>query len=126
VAITTHDFLKNWKRMCASFDSCEECPLSRSTPWGKEACINDGIECIPDDAVEIVERWMMESSQPMYETWHNYLVKQGVISIEASLFDINHAVLNILQKTHIRPDIAEKLGLDPIGVISEEDDADEE
>lgn len=45
--------IKDLKRMCNRYDSCKDCPLN-------DTCCGDSVYALPDNADEIVDKWVEE------------------------------------------------------------------
>ena len=45
--------IKDLKRMCDSYEECSECPMG-------DTCCGDSISALPDNADEIVDKWVEE------------------------------------------------------------------
>lgn len=45
--------IKDLKRMCDSYEECSECPMG-------DTCCGDSVSSLPDNANEIVDKWLSE------------------------------------------------------------------
>lgn len=51
--------IKELKRMCDSYEECSECPMG-------DTCYGDSISALPDNADEIVDKWVLEHPVKTY------------------------------------------------------------
>lgn len=51
--------IKNLKRMCDSYKKCDDCPLG-------DTCCGDSVSALPDNADEIVDKWVSEHPVKTY------------------------------------------------------------
>ena len=110
------DFLKSWKRMCNSMtemNGCEDCPIVRNTHG--ERC--GDMPCEMQDVKSIareVEKWAAEHPEPVYPTWGEWLLKQGVIYAGTERRNgFTYQTVTDKLFAQIDADIAEKLGIEP-------------
>ena len=58
--------IKNLKRMCDSYKKCDDCPFD-------DTCFDDTVSCLPDNADEIVDKWVLE--HPVKTYMHDFFEK---------------------------------------------------
>ena len=101
---------KQWRRMCehGSEDyACADCKMYSSVD--ESVCRG-----IPDkDEAKIIEgfvmQWAEEHPEPVYPTWIDWLVDQGLIFVTSNTY-----AFNFLKATDPIPvDLAQKLGIEP-------------
>ena len=94
------EVMRQWRRMCAAFKNCEECPQYR-----EYQCYNTVKRVFEHGDIESLESnvmaWAAEHPEPVYPTWGEYL---HTLHNEPSSRE--------LSKT-IPADIAQKLGIEP-------------
>ena len=108
--------MREWRRMCKSFRSqpngCTGCPLSHVQ------CFHELPFSWPDNIEEIVMQWASEHPGPVYPTWGEWLVKQGIMTVVPSIRHEEDGVFVYTPLATIRDripaDIAQKLGLEPL------------
>lgn len=118
------DFVKvmrDWRRMCdamsAGYDiACHDCPLGE---YGCPAIYESENRDFDFGVIErAVMAWAADHPEPVYMSWREYLEKIGAVP---RLTRANFSVVGDLGKivraldAPIRPDIAVKLGLEPVG-----------
>ena len=114
--------MKDWRRMCDSYDECDNCSLVHLT-GGCRAIFEDFAQdtdwnCIAD----VVEQWAKKHPL-VYPTWREYLTSIGVLPKQYCLaigknedygFDFQGFEEGVkLTNTRISEDIAKKLGIKP-------------
>lgn len=110
------------RRLCKAFkEECSNCPLTD---------IDCGVLCVrytEDDTIvnleKIIMDWAEKNPEPVYPTWEEWLLDNGVFAPDNVLLNGKHRfymegkpVLNIPTKKiydRIPADIAEKLGIEP-------------
>ena len=119
------------KRMCDSHGaSCHSCPLKRKS--GPCTLVHDD-EFIPGDwedikAAEIemvVMHWAANNPEPVYPTWREWqeanfpntdsIIRPCVFESENYFNCVNKTGCELCENERIPADIAEKLGIKPIG-----------
>lgn len=109
--------MNDWKRMCASFNYCEECPMEYEDEWASVLCSEGGIASAkPEIAERVIAKWAEEHLEPVYPTWGEWFVSRGMLPEKWD--DLTSAYMNVgcvptLIHSHIPADIAEKLGIEP-------------
>lgn len=109
--------------MCSGMYGCEKCPLRQADIEGTYVC-DSGITCFDYKGAEpIIMTWAAEHPEPVYPTWEEWLLDNGVFEPDNVLLNGKRRfymegkpVLNIPTKKiydRIPADIAEKLGLKP-------------
>ena len=91
------EVVKQAKRMCAAHVACYKCPLKDHTAM---CAVNKNLSCIASmcdvsELERIVMDWAEEHPEPRYPTWREWL--------------------RLEMEERIPADIAEKLGIKPIG-----------
>ena len=112
--------MRDWHRMCDKMDkihgdeACSHCPICQTdaAKYGCDAIYTEWAANVDWDKVaSIVEAWAAKNPEPAYPTFREWLIDIGVISDMYT-----HSVIaDKIATTHIPPDIAEKLGLEPKG-----------
>ena len=102
--------MKDWRRMCKAIGgtSCEGCELHI-----------DGNDCIAvyegdmdyAHVEKVVTKWAQEHKEPVYPTWMEWLIA----NVPGTDADSIYAAVQVLNRTHIPADIAQKLGIEPKG-----------
>ena len=114
------EFLEVWRnhrRMCEAYEDCGKCPL-----W--TICIRDIFDYDKLQEVErIVMSWAEEHPEPVYPTWEEWLLDNGVfapdnilINGKSRFYMEGKPVFSIPTKKiydRIPADIAQKLGIQP-------------
>ena len=97
------------RRMCNSF-ICTNCPPHNKEKECTALSVNERTDKEMKELESIVMAWAAEHPEPVYETWGEWLIKQGVISglAPGRAFDANGGL-----KQRIPKDIAERLGIQP-------------
>lgn len=114
---------RHWKRMCSRYwtiTSCHGCPIAEHE-GAYEACSAYETDVVKME--ELVMDWAAEHREPVYPTWEEWLLDNGVfepdnvlINGKCRFYMEGKPVLNIPTKKiydRIPADIAEKLGLEP-------------
>lgn len=113
--------MKDWKRMCDTYDYCSDCPLNDD----RETCIHASRGKWPNSVDNLERRvmaWAAEHPEPVYPTWLEWLKSMGVIPYLMGLvtvrdvdgtFEDGHVNITENAFKEIPADIAEKLGLQP-------------
>ena len=99
------EVFKATKRMC-KHSNCAVCPLSEN---GFECMAERWSEMEPDKFERIVMDWAKEHPEPVYPTWLEWMVSEGIM--ELSQIGIGKTLPKADKP--IPADIAEKLGLEP-------------
>lgn len=112
------EVMKQWRRMCAAFYNCEECPQ-----YHEYQCYNTikrVSECGDVESLEYnVLKWAAENPEPVYPTWREWLIKKGLIDFKSdfrSMTLLANSVIECLNEKASEPipaDIAKSLGLEP-------------
>ena len=94
-------------RMCESYPTCEGCPINEP---GNDI---DTCRCCvlkwPCKYESKIMSWAAAHPEPVYPTWVDWLVDQGLIFVTSNTY-----AFNFLKATDpIPPDIAQKLGIEP-------------
>ena len=111
-----HNFqevMRQWQRMCACKYAYHECYNDSCILYKSDGCeaiyrvknMNIDYEYIEQKVMQ----WAEEHPEPVYETWFEYL--QKIISHGTKESELGFMALAMRES--IRPDIAEKLGLEP-------------
>jgi len=117
------EVMRQWKRLCIEMghrygvNACANCPCSQD-----EDAICDAIYDTPKDTnwpfIEIaVVSWAAEHPEPVYPTWGEWLVTQGILTEYGPTgCGSSGGICGILTKKGLQPihaDIAQKLGIEP-------------
>ena len=96
------EVMEQWRRFCKSHNHCGECEFD-----GKGIC---DLTDIPYADIELrIMAWAAEHPEPVYPTWIDWLVDQGLIFVTSNTY-----AFNFLKATDPIPaDIAQKLGIEP-------------
>lgn len=124
--------MHDWKRMCDKMDkthgeeACSYCPIFHTDTIAGccDAIYEDLAANIDWDKVaSIVEAWATEHPEPVYPTWAEWLIEQGLAEHKTVFSHEYHAdalyvtdfdtALNKAVHKPIPANIAEKLGLKP-------------
>lgn len=103
--------MKDWRRMCMQMDKefgmdgCEHCPLVCCSA----VYDSDGREDYAEIACKVAE-WAAEHPEPVYPTWEEWLITQGVIK-ENPNGGVGWPMPKLFERIHA--DTAEKLGIEP-------------
>lgn len=99
---------KHLKRMCERYgNNCIKCPLN-----DKDFCsLSAGDRTIETykKVEEIIMSWATEHPEPVYPTWEEWLITQGIIKENPN--GVGRPMLKIFER--IPADIAQKLGITP-------------
>lgn len=119
------DVIKNWIRMCKKYttdnmDCCKGCPLEDITEHGCGAIFDEYFADVVDwpELERRVMQWAVEYPEPVYETWFEYLLRIGVIPVNAPVGGEYQWIVESIKHKHISNDIAESLKLHPKEVQS--------
>lgn len=110
--------MKQWQRMCGSMQGgiakCDNCPLLKVICQYKPDEMADF-----DEAEKIIADWAAKNPEPVYPTWVDWLVKQGVLVGDNTNPNIRYWYAMNMEKIEqpIPTEIAEKLGLEPKEVV---------
>lgn len=110
------EVMRQWKRMCNSLKNCEDCPIAVDDIDGGYMCMN-GIAAFDYEAAErTVMTWAGEHPEPVYPTWAEWLIENGLLYACDSPYMKHWYVINQsgIEKP-IPADIAQKLGIEPEG-----------
>lgn len=109
--------MKDWKRMCSAMeklrpdDSCNGCRLEG---YGCPAIYEDDSHVDYADVEKNVTAWAAEHPEPVYPTWREWLIEQGVIQmVESVRHDSLIPSMMLSVDEPIPADIAKKLGIEP-------------
>jgi len=105
----------HWKRMCKVYwtpVSCHGCPLAEHE-HAYEACIATDIDV--SGMEELVMSWAAENPEPVYPSWGEWLLEQGVVHAGTETRNgFTYQVVNEKKFfTQIDADTAKKLGIEP-------------
>ena len=116
--------MHDWIRMCKHFwsgdpnDDCSEnCPLVHVwCPMVDKPMMNvDDVDAARLEAV--VTKWAAENPEPIYPTWGEWLLKQGVINAGTETrYGFTYQTVNAKFFEPMDAEIAEKLGVEPVEV----------
>ena len=109
------EVMRQWKRMCESMSSCENCPLAIEDIAGGYMCRN-GITSLDYKSAEtVIMRWATDNPEPVYPRWCDWLAEQGVLVCDNSFPNMRYWYAMNTEKMEqpIPADIAQKLGLEP-------------
>lgn len=119
--MSEHSFqevMKNWKRMCLKLrKDCRECEIHKKSLHNHLCFCNK--DTLSEDAIEAVEKivmqWAEENPEPVYPTWVEYLVKQGVLASANPVPTLTAKAFfsGVNAMKPIPADTAEKLNLQP-------------
>lgn len=128
------DVMRQYKRMCDEFRSglhekyCDECPVS-SIVNGKDATCTEVVRSAPEWFEKTVMDWAEKHPEPRYPTWeewHKTNFPDARPDICPNYFMSNKPLgtcavsCKKCANTTIPADIAEKLGIKPIGGKTDE------
>ena len=120
--------MKDWKRMCSAMeklrpdDSCNGCRLEG---YGCPAIYEDDSHVDYADVEKNVTAWAAEHPEPVYPTWREWLIKNGLIDFKPDFKSLSYnpylssqenlviECLNAKASEPIPADIAERLGIEP-------------
>lgn len=106
--------VKDWKRMCGTFNSCDACPLDAEDDWASVLCSEGGIMSARPEIVEkVIAKWAAEHPEPVYPTWEMYLAERMTADMRDGKTHNPQSVEEYMRRTRIPADIAEKLGIQP-------------
>lgn len=103
--------MSEFMRLCESFKHCEDCPVNQA---GFSCdCDHQGYSKTGAEELEhIIMTWAAEHPEPVYPTWGEWLLKQGVIRAGTeSRNGFTYQTVTDKLFAQIDADIAEKLGL---------------
>ena len=115
--------MKDWRRMCMCYRTndnpdCSDCPMVNNRLCGFE--ISDIQDEELEDAQQTITTWVAEHPEPVYPTWVDWLMEQGIIpdfetAKNSDEPGVRAASFYITKKGFIPipADIAEKLGIEP-------------
>ena len=116
--------MKDWRRMCIAMEKlhpiapCCGCPLEE---YECPAIYEDNSHVDYSDVEEKVTAWAAEHKEPVYPSWIDWLMANGVIpdsySVKHSMESgVRAATFYVTSKafTPIPADIAQKLGIEPL------------
>ena len=110
--------MKDWRRMCKAYTTdddetcCAGCPIMalEYSEHGCDAIFSDWAESADWEEVEdIIKTWAAEKPAPKYPTWWEWLVA----NVPGTDADSIYMAVQVLNRTRIPYDIAQKLGLEP-------------
>jgi len=107
------DVLRQFDRMCKANTGCFKCPLHEqdgvSDGCSIGAFVNDS-----ERIERVVMTWAAEHPEPVYPTWGEWLLEQGVIRAGTeSRNGFTYQTVTDKLFAQIDADIAEKLGIPP-------------
>ena len=106
--------MKDWRRMCNTIKSCNDCPMHKEDGWAYVLCSEGGIASArPEVAEKVIVKWAAEHPEPVYETWFEYLLRIGVIPENAPAGGEYQWIVESIKHKHISNDIAKSLKLHP-------------
>ena len=108
--------MKDWRRMCLSYKSCDDCPMMDADGWAHILCSEGGIQsAVPEIQEAVIEKWATENPEPVYPTWGEWLHSQKVVGVHAMQAPSQNVYYPVEGKmnTSIPADIAQKLGIEP-------------
>lgn len=114
------EVMRQWSRLCGRHNDmmyCEGCPLDASKTCGIVSDLR--MEDIKD-AEKTIMAWAAEHPEPVYPTWWKYMCMIGVIPNTLGDKTLGEVAVDRLMNTEIPADIAEKLGIKPIGGVNDE------
>jgi len=103
-------------RMCARFEKCYDCPLHKKVVWcikkiGERGYIRRENA---EKAEKVIMEWAAENPEPIYPTWGEWLLEQGVVCAGTETRKgFTYQVVNEKFFTQIDADTAKKLGIEP-------------
>lgn len=109
------EVMRQAKRMCAAH-TCDKCPLRdmncecRRANMTYDDCSSEEIAAIE----RIVMDWAAKNPEPRYPTWNAWLVSMGLADVHGGA-NTYRLEINSSGFERIPADIAEKLGIKPIG-----------
>ena len=115
--------MKDWRRMCDTIKSCDDCPMQKEDGWTYVLCSEGGISSArPEVAEKVIVKWAAEHPV-VYPTWEEWLVANGIMEPDNVRLNGDYRfycnckpVYNIPSPKMFDPipaDIAQKLGLQP-------------
>lgn len=107
------EVVRQYNRMCEAEDCGDGCPIKARFGIG-DSCWRDGIF----DTAEferIVMKWAVEHPEPVYPMWDEVLAMEYRKAHDIMPIVTREEVLEWACNTPIPADIAEKLGIEPIG-----------
>lgn len=102
------DVLRQFDRMCNAHAGCINCPLYQNVYNFDDECHIGAFIRHPEKIEQTVMQWAAEHPEPVYPTWGDWLIEQGVIEQRTKEFCIGPRVNEL-----IPADIAQKLGIEP-------------
>ena len=121
--------MKQAKRMCDAQEDCEVCPLGKKLDC---VCVlSDAAVMMDADKIEhIVMNWAANHPEAVYPTWREWqeanfpnadsIIRPCVFESENYFNCVNKVGCELCENERIPADIAEKLGIKPIGGVSDE------
>lgn len=110
--------MKDWRRMCDTIKSCDDCPMYKEDGWTYVLCSEGGISSTrPEVAEKVIVKWAAE--HPMvYPMWCEWLAEKGVVDVARMPVDYSDGIVTEIKPSgkmyeHIPADIAQKLGIEP-------------
>lgn len=117
------EVMRQAKRMCKDHKECETCPASKHMEPFDECPLCGGIDAA--EVENVVMQWAAENPEPVYPNWHEawkQLFPDGHGSPCPAAYDIRYewekcgADCKGCKDRPIPADIAEKLGVKPLGL----------
>lgn len=82
----TAEFMREWERMCVTFDGCEKCPIRTEEIGNGLSCV-ETIQRHQTDAIAIVQKW---SDEHPVMTWEDKLKELLPNAKEYAIKNIMH------------------------------------
>ena len=105
------EVMKQWRRFCKSHNNCGECEFD-----GRGICGEAHLSDVPYSDTEMrIMAWAAEHPEPVYPTWGEWLLEQGVLVADGAhssmkyWYAVNHPKI----MSRIPADIAQKLRIEP-------------
>lgn len=113
------DVVKQWRRLCNSYNMCPVCPLKVFEVNGYFCggiCLDWAKNVDWRKLEDTIKKWAAEHPEPVYPTWEEWLIEQGVLDSDIGYAgDADGDWQKVTQRMYdpIPADIAEKLGIKP-------------
>lgn len=114
------EVMKQYARMCEMLRPCGQCPLSARNNESAVCCTTYMQEC-PAKSERIIMDWAAAHPEPHWPTWREWQNKlfpdnsRAICKAEyMKRYNDCHGVCDNCGNTPIPPDIAAKLGIDPV------------
>ena len=111
------EVMEQRSRMCKHYlstdISCENCPLDKARKNTMFQCFRYIAEYY-QEAENVIMEWSKEHPAPIYPTWEEWLVEQGILQFHyIGATDKRIYTMSDLGCSPIQDDIAKKLGIQP-------------